>query len=200
MFTGIIEGLGKVVRIQDRPNSRRIRIQTSFSLVKEKKGASVAVDGCCLTITEKNKNSFSADVSPETLSRTTLGRLKEGSRVNLELPLRLQDRLGGHLVQGHVDGVGLLRSQKEMKSRGQKYLRLEIRFPRFLRRYLVEKGSIAIDGISLTLNEIRADSFSVCLIPHTHNRTALTVKNIGDKVNLEVDVLAKYLEQLLKSK
>jgi riboflavin synthase len=200
MFTGIIEKTGKVVRIQDRPGSRRIRIQTPFSLSKEKEGDSVAVDGCCLTITRKSKNSFSADVSPETLSRTTLGSLKNGMRVNLERPLRLRDRLGGHLVQGHVDGVGLLRSKKEVKSRGQNYLQLEFKFPRSLRRYLVEKGSIAIDGISLTINQVRADSFFVCLIPHTQIRTSLTAKKIGDKVNLEVDVLAKYLEQLVKSK
>jgi riboflavin synthase len=200
MFTGIIEGMGRVIRIQDLPGSRRIWIQTPFSISKEKKGDSIAVDGCCLTVTDKIGNSFSADVSPETLSRTTLGDLKKGTPVNLERPLKLQDRLGGHLVQGHVDGVGLLQTKREIKSRGQKYLLIEFKIPRPLRKYLVEKGSIAIDGISLTLNQVRVDSFSVCLIPHTRNHTALTAKKIGDRVNLEADILAKYLEQLMKPK
>jgi riboflavin synthase len=198
MFTGIIEGIGKIFRVEESKGSRRIWIESPFSLAQEKSGNSIAVDGCCLTITQKNKNRFAADVSPETLQRTTLGGLKKGMWVNLERPLRSQDRLGGHIVQGHVDGVARLRLKKQVKTKGEIFILFQFEYPKSLRKYLVEKGSIAIDGISLTLNQVTPKFLSVLIIPHTQNLTTLTHKNVGDRVNIEVDVLAKYLEKLIK--
>lgn len=198
MFTGIIEGIGKIKKVEKLSSSRRLWISSSFSLSKEKLGASIAVDGCCLTLTQKNGKSFAADVSPETLRRTTLGDFKSGDSVNLERPLTLQARLGGHIVQGHVDGVGVIRSIRRVGAHGRATLQMFILFPKQLRKYLVEKGSVAVDGISLTVNRVKGNQLEICLIPHTQAQTALTAKKAGDRVNLEVDMLAKYLEQLIK--
>ena len=203
MFTGIIEGIGKIKKIENHPASRRLWIESPFSLSKEMLGASIAVDGCCLTLTQKNGKAFAADVSPETLGRTTLGSFESGMRVNLERPVRPASRMGGHFVQGHVDGVGVIRSRRATRaagrsSRGGNFILMSIQFPKQLGRYLVEKGSVAVDGISLTMNQIQGNQFQVCLIPHTQDQTALTGKKAGDRVNLEVDVLAKYIERLLK--
>ncbi len=197
MFTGIIEGVGKVQKVEDQNSSRRLWIQSPFSLRQEKPGDSIAVNGCCLTIIQKNKNSFAADVSPETLERTSLGELVAESLINLERPLRLQDRLGGHLVQGHVDGVGKIKSIRPHQTPQGNYLFLNFSYPSFLKKYLVEKGSITIDGISLTLNRVWGTFFEVCIIPHTQALTTLTHKKPGARVNLEVDVMAKYLEKLI---
>ncbi|MFO1518430.1 MAG: riboflavin synthase [bacterium] len=198
MFTGIIEGIGRILKIENLPHSRRFWIESPFSLKNEKLGASIAVEGCCLTVTQKTARRFAADVSPETLKRTTLGSFKTGKGVNLERPVSLSTRLGGHLVQGHVDGVGTIQSKKRVKSGKEVYEVVQIQLPVGLKKYLVEKGSVAIDGISLTVNSVGKTSFTVCLIPHTQALTTLTAKKPGDRVNLEVDILAKYLEQLMK--
>ncbi len=198
MFTGIIEGIGSVRSLEKLKKSLRIWIEAPFSLNKEKLGDSIAVNGCCLTITAKKGKQFAADISPETLSRTSLGFLKKGSAVNLERALRFGDRLGGHIVQGHVDGLAKITTKKELKSGKEKYLIFEFEIARNLRPYLVEKGSVTLDGISLTVNQLKGRGFSVCVIPHTQNLTTLTAKKPGDNVNIEVDILAKYLEQILK--
>lgn len=198
MFTGIVEGVGSVLQVENRKKARRLWIKAPFSLAREKCGDSVAVEGVCLTIVQKEKGAFAADVSPETLKRSTLGRIEKGMHVNLERPLTFQSRLGGHIVQGHVDGMGVLISKKKIRTRHEEYFLLDIQAPRTLRRYLVEKGSVTVDGISLTVNQVASKSFTVCVIPHTQKRTTLTDKKAGDRVNLEVDILAKYLEKLIK--
>ena len=200
MFTGIIQGLGKVRKVQSFPDHRRLVIRTPFSLKDTRPGDSIAVDGCCLTVTGIRGVSFFADVSPETLKRTTLGDFRAGLQVNLETALKFGRPLGGHVVQGHVDGVGLILSRRLVRTGRQKYLFLSIQVPSPLKKYLVEKGSVAVDGVSLTVNSVDSGLFQVCLIPHTQKGSALTGKKIGDKVNIEVDVLAKYLEQLIKKK
>ncbi len=198
MFTGIIEGVGSVLQVENRKNARRLWIKAPFSLARENLGDSVAVEGVCLTIIKKKNGAFAADVSPETLNRSTLGRIGKGMRVNLERPLTFHSRLGGHIVQGHVDGMGTLVSKKLIRTRHEEYYLLEIQAPPSLRKYLVEKGSVTVDGISLTVNRVRTKSFTVCVIPHTQKLTTLTDKKAGDRVNLEVDILAKYLEKLIK--
>ena len=175
-----------------------MEIQSPFSLRGTKVGDSIAVDGCCLTATKVQKNVFSADISPETLRCTTLSDFKKGTPVNLELPLRLMDRLGGHLVQGHVDGVGKILSRKAVKAYPQSYLLLTIKVPKHLKMYMVEKGSVTVDGISLTINQVKGDEISLCIIPHTQKKTALTDKNPGARVNIEADILLKYLEKMAK--
>ncbi len=186
MFTGIVEELGRVISF-DGP---RLRIAASTVLEDARQGDSTAVNGCCLTIVDHDpaEGWWEADVSEETFSRTTLGSLAPGDLVNLERPVRLQDRLGGHLVQGHVDAVAqVLRSAPD----------LSVSLPAGLRRYVVEKGSITVDGISLTVVDVDDTSFTVAVIPHTMAVTTLGVRRPGDGVNLEVDVMAKYAEQLL---
>src|SRR5262249_42961129 len=157
-------------------------------------GSSIAVNGVCLTAIDLRPDSFSADLAPETMRRTNLGALAAGSRVNLERPLAVSDRLSGHIVQGHVDGVGEILSTKEL---GDRNWWLEVRVPPELDRYVVYKGSIAIDGISLTVAAVRDRILSVTVIPHTYEVTNLGLRKAGDSVNLECDVLAKYLERLL---
>lgn len=184
MFTGIVEELGTIL---ERDGSR-IRIGASDVLEGAAIGDSTAVNGCCLTIVGFGDDWWEADVSDETFQRTSLGALTAGDRVNLERPVRLADRLGGHLVQGHVDGVGEI---------VEPALDLAIRMDPALTRYVVEKGSITVDGVSLTVVEPRPDGFTVALIPHTAAVTTLGHKGVGDPVNLEVDVMAKYTERLL---
>ena len=157
-------------------------------------GESVAIDGVCLTVTERGAAGFEAVAGAETLARTTLERLRSGSRVNLERALRVGDRLGGHFVQGHVDGVGTVSGRRD---RGAN-IEIDVRAPAALARYLVEKGSVAIDGISLTVNQVAGDVFSVALIPHTATETTLASRRAGDRVNLEVDMIAKYVEKLTR--
>lgn len=198
MFTGIVAGTGEVKKVEKFRTHRRLRVSSPFSLRKTKLGDSVALDGCCLTITKKTGRQFSADISPETLAVTTLGHLKKGGRVNLELPMKLGDRLGGHLVQGHVDGVGKLVAKRRVKTQGEDYYLLEVQVPSALRRYMVPKGSVAIDGISLTINEVRKGKISLCIIPHTQERTTLTAKRVGASLNLEADCLLKFVEQRLE--
>jgi riboflavin synthase len=184
MFTGIVEELGSVAS----RHGDRLRIRASTVLEGAALGASIAVNGCCLTVVASGPDWWEADVSGETWSRTNLGDLAPGDPVNLERPVRLVDRLGGHLVQGHVDGVGEIVD-------GVPDLRIGVPDP--LLRYIVEKGSITVDGVSLTVVDPLADGFTVAVIPHTAEVTTLGHKGPGDRVNLEVDVMAKYAERLL---
>jgi riboflavin synthase len=184
MFTGIIEELGSIVSIE----GQRVRIAASVVTEDAKTGGSIAVDGCCVTLVDQGPGWWEADISDETLKRTTFGDREPGDAVNLERPVRLADRLGGHIVQGHVDGVGEIVEPAPD---------LRVRMPRELLRYVVEKGSIAVDGVSLTIVDVLDDGFTVAVIPHTTTVTTLGHKQAGDQVNLEVDVTVKYVERLL---
>ena len=183
MFTGIVEELGKVAEM----NGSRLRISAQTVLEGSKIGSSIAVNGCCLTVVELDKNSWMTDVSDETLSRTKLGSLKVGDVVNLERPMALGDRLGGHLVLGHVDSVGEIVVPAP---------NLVVRIARDLMHLLVEKGSVTVDGISLTAFNLTDDTFTVAVIPHTAQVTTLSVRKVGDKVNIEMDMLAKHIERM----
>ncbi len=188
MFTGIVEELGTVLAVEQRGDAARIRIGAGDVLDRAKLGDSTAVDGCCLTVVELGDGWWEADVSDETLRRTTLGARQVGDRVNLERPLLVTDRLGGHIVQGHVDAVGEVMAPVPD---------LRVRMPDDLRRYVIEKGSITVDGVSLTVVQPTEDGFTVAVIPHTAEVTTLGAKTPGDTVNLEVDLIAKYTERLL---
>ncbi|CAB4962023.1 MAG: riboflavin synthase [Acidimicrobiia bacterium] len=194
MFTGIVEELGTVASIVKHDGGARINIDCSRVLTDVTLGASIAVNGCCLTVVEYTDATWAADCVTETLDRTSLGALEAGSRVNLERPVRLDDRLGGHIVQGHVDGVGTLEKRDELAD-GSRRLRFSV--PAQLLRYIVEKGSITVDGISLTVASLTDEGFEIAVIPHTLSVTSLGTKEVGGVVNLEVDVLAKYVERLL---
>lgn len=194
MFTGIIEEVGEVRAVEARQTGARITVGCRMVLADAFEGSSIAVNGVCLTARELTPGSFSADLAPETLARTNLGALRPGSRVNLERPLAAGGRLSGHIVQGHVDGTGTVETLREL---GDGNWWLEIRVPTALTRYLVEKGSIAIDGISLTVARLTGDLLGVAIIPHTYAHTALGEYRTGAAVNLEVDILAKHVEKLL---
>ncbi len=193
MFTGIVLGLGTIASISPKGEGLKFKIRPDFSLDDPEVGESIAINGVCLTATTISESEFTVDVSHETLKRTTLGTLRQGERVNLERALRLSDRLGGHIVSGHIDGVGQVVSRKDLKA----FLEFEIRPPQRLMRYIIEKGSIAIDGISLTVNTVSVDTFSVAIIPHTASVTTMGMKRAGDKVNLETDIIGKYIERLM---
>jgi riboflavin synthase len=193
VFTGIVEELGEVVSIESLEDSAVFAIRGPLVTQDAVHGASIAVNGVCLTVVDLKGDVFTADAMKETLDRSSLAVLEPGSRVNLERPVRLEDRLGGHLVQGHVDGVGRILS----RSPGEKWDVVRISVPAGLSRYIVEKGSITVDGISLTVVEAGTAEFSVALIPTTLSLTTLGHKDVGDPVNLEVDVIAKYVERLL---
>lgn len=184
MFTGIVEEMGSVAAFE----GTRLRIAAQLVLEDVHLGDSIAVNGCCLTLVEQGDGWWEADVSDETLARTSLRGIAVGSPLNLERSVRLADRLGGHLVQGHVDGVGEVL---------QPVPDLQVRIPADLMKYVVEKGSITVDGVSLTVVAPTADTFTVAIIPHTSDVTTLGTKRPGDRVNIEVDVLAKYVERLL---
>ena len=194
MFTGIVEELGTVRAITPNAGGARIEIDARTVLTDVVLGASIAVNGCCLTVVAFTESSWAADAVTETLDRTALGSLTAGSPVNLERPVRLEDRLGGHIVQGHVDGVGALLAREALPDGST---RMRFTAPSGLLRYIVEKGSITVDGISLTVAALHADGFDIAVIPHTLAVTTLGPKAPGDPVNLEVDVLAKYVERLL---
>lgn len=189
MFTGIIEEIGTILEILPH----RIRIRASRVLEDSHVGDSIAVDGVCLTLIERLESEFVADISPETHQRTTLGEKRAGDRVNLERALRLQDRLGGHLVLGHVDGVGHI---VERRPEGNSVW-FQIRAPQELMRYIAMKGSIAVNGISLTIAGLQGQHFEVAIVPHTLRQTTLQDTRVGDRVNLEVDLLSRYVERLL---
>ena len=199
MFTGIIEELGTVAAIEQQSDAIRLTIESSTVLEDVHLGDSIAVNGCCLTVvsvgstTGATADYWTADVMQESLDKTSLGALAVGDRVNLERAVTVEKRLGGHIVQGHVDGVGTVVS----RTPGDHWEVVEIRLPDGLGRYLVDKGSVTVDGISLTVVETRGDTFTVSLIPETLARTTLGFRAPGDPVNLEADVLAKHVEKLL---
>jgi riboflavin synthase len=189
MFTGIVTDVGRVRSVRQTDRDRRYEIDTAFDLSTVDIGASIAHAGCCLTVVEKGDRWFAVEVSGETLDKTTLGEWSEGHTVNLERAARVGDELGGHIVSGHVDGVGEVVSVAE---EGGSH-RVRIRVPRPLHRYIAPKGSIAVEGVSLTVNEVEDDVFGVNLIPHTWEVTTLGRLAPGSRVNLEIDMLARYL-------
>lgn len=196
MFTGLVEEVGTVRRRTDVAGATVLTVAATTVLEGLRPGDSVAVSGVCLTVTELDGHGFRADVMPETLRRTTLGALAPGSRVNLERAVPADGRLGGHLVQGHVDGVGTIRARRP----GPRWDEVDITLPATLSRYVAEKGSVAVDGVSLTVTGCDADSFGVALVPTTLARTTLGERASGDEVNLELDVIAKYVERLLTAR
>jgi riboflavin synthase len=192
MFTGLVQGVGRILALERTEDGARVRIETPL-VAELHAGDSISVNGVCLSAAALENGSFTADAMNETLSRTSLGGLRAGAEVNLELPLRAGDRLGGHVVQGHVDGVGVIDHVVEDGFAR----RIRIDAPPAVLRYVIEKGSIAVDGVSLTVAGLDDRSFTVSLIPETLQRTNLGHAGRGDTVNLEVDVLAKYVERLM---
>ena len=193
MFTGIIEETGKVINIKKLSESCRIQIAASKVLENTVIGDSIAVNGVCLTVTDMTKSSFSADVMAETVRRTALAELKSESRVNLERAMSAEGRFGGHIVSGHIDGTGVIENFKNEDNA----IWITISADSSILKYIVEKGSVAIDGVSLTVAEVTDKFFRVSLIPHTQSETTLIYKKTGNKVNLECDIIGKYVEKLL---
>jgi riboflavin synthase len=196
MFTGLIEEVGRVLKVERSGLSARLTIAAGFSPDEIGIGDSIAVNGACLTVVEKGGGAFTFDASPETISRTAFRNLKSGSPVNLERALRLSDRLDGHLVSGHVDCVAVITERREVSGNTL----FTFRVPREFTRFLAEKGSVAVDGISLTVNAVSEDTFSVNIIPLTSAKTTLSGRKAGDEVNIETDLLCKYVERLLQSR
>ena len=196
MFTGLVEEAGVVTECLVEARTAKITLEAQLVHLDAKLGDSVAVNGCCLTVVEIVGNRLTFDAVPETLARTNLGGLKSGSRVNLERPLQVGSRLGGHFVQGHIDGTGNVISVIPEENA----VVIEIGIPAELRRYFIEKGSITVDGVSLTVAEVRPDSFTFWMIPHTRDVTTLSQLHAGDRVNLECDLLGKYMESLLSDR
>lgn len=195
MFTGLIEAMGKVVKVERSGVSARLTVSAPLPQDEIAMGDSIAVNGVCLTVVAKGGELFTFDVSPETLDRTAFRGFKASSPVNLERAMRLSDRLGGHIVSGHVDCVATISERRELSGN----ILLQFHIPSSSARYVVEKGSVAIDGISLTVNSVSDDGFSVNIIPHTALKTTLLGKRTGDEVNIETDILGKYVERLLAS-
>ena len=194
MFTGIIEGVGRLARREARGGDARLRIEAgTLPFDNVRLGESIAVNGTCLTVVAFDADGFEADASTETLALTTLGALPAGAAVNLERAMRPDDRLGGHLVSGHVDGMGTVESVTD-DARAQRW---RFTAPAGVLRYVARKGSICVDGVSLTVNAVDADGFEVALVPHTVAHTAFAATAVGDAVNLEVDLVARYVERLL---
>ncbi|MBS64011.1 riboflavin synthase [Salinisphaera sp.] len=197
MFTGIIKGLGRVAALEEQGGDTRIVIDAADTdLGTVALGDSIAVNGVCLTAVELDGARFAADVSTETLSLTTLGALEVGSAVNLEGALRAGEPLGGHMVSGHVDGFGVL----EAREQDARSWRLVFSVPAHLSRFFAPKGSVCVDGISLTVNEVEGDRFGVNIVPHTMSHTTLGERAVGDRVNLEIDVIARYLARLVETR
>jgi riboflavin synthase len=193
MFTGIIEELGTVAGVEDQGDAIRLTIHAEHVLADAGLGDSISVNGCCLTVAVRDGDTWTADVMQETLDKTSLAGVRPGDRVNLERAVTPTTRLGGHIVQGHVDGVGTIVA----RTPSEHWEVVEVSLPSELARYLVDKGSITVDGVSLTVVDARDDGFTVSLIPETLARTTLGSRQVGDRVNLEVDVLAKHVEKLL---
>ena len=195
MFTGLIEGTGKLKTVEPRGKDMRLSIQASFDLEGFQTGESVAVDGVCLTAVSWQARAFTVDVSQETLSRTTLGQRSVGDEVNLERALRLGDRLGGHLVNGHADGKARVMARKQ---RGDSLV-FTFEVVAELGRYIIEKGSVAVNGVSLTVNRCDEQSFDVNIVPHTARWTTIGTWRVGDEVNIEVDIIGKYVEKFVRT-
>lgn len=193
MFTGLVEGVGEIVELTSLAEGLRLAVRTSFPAAELALGESVAVAGACLTVVALASPQASFEVSPETLARTTFPLKKVRDRVNLERALKLGDRLGGHLVTGHVDGLGVVQERRQ----GPAHLTLKFEMPADLSRFVIEKGSIAVDGVSLTVNAVQGNTFTVNLIPFTGQKTTLASLKPGDKVNLETDIIGKYVARLL---
>lgn len=196
MFTGIVEEMGAVTAVEKTLAGTRLTILAATVLGDLKIGDSLSVNGTCLTVVTKNERNFVVEISPETLSVTTLGHLTAGAPVNLERAMKLNERIGGHLVAGHVDGVGTIRSRHQEGNA----IFFTIEAPDEILRYCVVKGSVTVDGISLTINDVTDKGFSVAIIPHTAKVTTLGLKQIGDTVNLESDLIGKYVERLLQER
>lgn len=193
MFTGLVEGVGEIIELRRMAEGLRLSVAPPFPVAELSLGESVAVSGACLTVVAIKGRAFLVDVSPETLARSTLSLKQVGDRVNLERALRLGDRLGGHLVTGHVDGLGVLKDRKP----GPEHLELTFELPPPLAPLVIEKGSIAVDGVSLTVNAVRDHAFKVNIIPFTAKDTTLAALRVGDRVNLETDIIGKYVARLL---
>ena len=194
MFTGIIEDKGKVLRVEFRGQAKRLTIGLPVHLTELQLGDSINVNGVCLTVVERSGQGVTLDLSEETIKKTALGELKGEDPVNLERALKLTDRLGGHIVTGHIDGVGVILEKKKERD----FVNLKIRIPKNILKYVVSKGSIAIDGISLTVNELIGEDVQITLIPYTLEKTNLMEKKTGDRVNVEADILGKYVEKMLE--
>jgi len=193
MFTGIIEGLGTITAVSAAGEGKRLSVTADFVLEGTRIGDSIAVNGACLTAVRISGARFEVDVSPETLSRTTLQTITPGSRVNIERALRLSDRLDGHLVSGHIDGTGRI-TYKNIQGNA---LWIGVSVPKALTRYMIAKGSVAIDGISLTINTVNDQGFEVAIIPHTAAETTIQHRQPGDTVNIETDMIGKYVEKFI---
>lgn len=193
MFTGIVEDQGMVLKVEPRGQGKRLTIELPVELTDVQVSDSINVNGACLTVVEKRGHMIGVDLSSETLQKTTFSDVRGGERVNLERALKLSGRLGGHIVTGHSDGVGIIVDRREDRD----FLHLKIRIPKDVSKYTVQKGSIAVDGISLTVNECTNEEVGMTLIPYTLNKTTLIGKKVGERVNVEVDILAKYVEKLL---
>ena len=193
MFTGIIEGLGTITAIRPSNQGKRLTIAADFPLDQTKIGDSIAVSGACVTVIIIAGKRFEIDISSETFAKTTFGTAKIGDRVNLERALCLSDRIDGHLVSGHVDGIGII---KDKKTTGNAIV-IAIDIPASFSRYMIQKGSVAVDGISLTINNCSRDGFDVSIIPHTAKLTTMGIKKTGDHVNIETDMIGKYIERFI---
>ncbi len=193
MCSGLVEGIGEIAAIQRLPQGLRLALVPPFPVAELSLGESVSVSGACLTVVAVEAKTFQVEVSPETLARTTLSLKKVKDKVNLERALRLGDRLGGHLVTGHVDAMGTVRERRE----GPDFFTLAVDFPDRLAPFIIEKGSIAVDGVSLTVNKVQGGRFSVYIIPHTAQKTTLGGLKVGSQVNLETDIIGKYVARLL---
>ncbi len=196
MFTGIIEGLGTIREIRSQGQGSRITLDADFALEGTGIGDSISVSGACLTVVKIDGRRVQVDVSPETLSKTTFGSARIGDRVNLERALRLSDRIDGHLVSGHVDGTGIV----ALKQRKGNATVIAFNVPETISHYIIQKGSVAVDGISLTVNNCGTDRFEVGIIPHTAELTTISFKNVGDLVNIETDMIGKYVERFITGK
>jgi riboflavin synthase len=194
MFTGIIEGLGTISGIHPAGQGKRLTVKADFSLDQTKIGDSIAVNGACLTVIKIDGKRIETDLSPETLKASTFGKAKLGDRLNLERAMRLSDRIDGHLVSGHIDGIGIVKNREKQGNA----LVLTVEVPEAVSRYMIHKGSVAVDGVSLTINASDAESFSVQIIPHTAGATTIGLKQNGDPVNIETDMIGKYVERFLR--
>jgi riboflavin synthase len=196
MFTGIIEGLGTIREVRSEGQGKRMTVEADFFLEQTRIGDSICVSGACLTVVMIDGKRFAVDISPETLAKTTFGNAKIGDRVNLERALRLSDRIDGHLVSGHIDGIGTITLKQNIGNA----IIVSFKVPELILHYMIQKGSVAVDGISLTINNCKLDSFDVSIIPHTAKLTTIGFKKAGDLVNIETDMIGKYVERFVGGK